>query len=152
MFKVVLVPSEYLLRGEGLLVRCGGGVPNVWVEECRIFGAAAVQRVVFCDPLNFFLVDDELKAASLPYVSAGFEACRDRCDRSDNFFNWPMFGRSCDSWEGGRSEVGFDHCVDSNSACFHHGERVVGLRNALKSVVTTFNPWDYIDELNRSDD
>ena len=126
-----------MLRGEDLLVHGGGGVPNVRVEECRIVGMAAVQHVVFCDPSHFFLVDDERKVAGLPAVSAGFEVHRAHCNHSDEFVGWTVLGWSCDSWEIGRIEAGFDHCVDGGGTRFYHGERAVGLRHALIKFVTT---------------
>ena len=129
LLEIVLVPSYPVLCGEYLLVRGGGGVPDDWVEECRFVGAAAVQRVVLYDPSYFFLVNNESKVAGLPDVSAGFEACRDRCNHSNEFVNWPVLGPSCDPWERGRSKAGLDHCVDGGGggARFRHGERVVGL-------------------------
>ena len=133
--------------GEYLLVCGGGGVSGAWVEECRLVGAAAVQRVVFWDPSHLFLVDDERKAAGIPAASAGFEYRRKRFDLSDKFIDWPVLRRSCDSWERGRIKAVFDHCVDGGGACFCHGERVVGLRHALKYFVTTASKWAYIDKL-----
>ena len=121
-----------MLCGEDHLVRVGGGVPGVWVEECRLVDAAAVQRVVFCDSSHLFLVDDKRKTAGLPVVSTGFESRRDRCDCSNEFVNWHMLGRSCDSWERVRIKAGSEHCVDGGGTCFRHGERVVGLRHAIK--------------------
>ena len=147
LFEVLLVSSDPMLRGEDLLVRGGGGVQDVRVEELLLVGAASVQRVVFCEPLHFFLVDDESKAAGLPDVSAGFKDRRDHCDCNDKFINWPVLGQSCDLWEGGCFESGFEHCVNGGGTCFPRGERVVGLRHALKEFVTTVRQWAYIDDL-----
>ena len=149
LLEVLIVPHYPVLCGEYLLVCGGGGFPDAWVEECQLVDAAAVQRVVFCNPLDFFLFDDERKAASIPAVSMGFEARRDHCNCSDKFVNWPKLGRSCDYWEIACIEAGFDHCVDVGITCSCHGERVVGLRHALKDFVTTDSQWAYIDELIR---
>ena len=135
LFKLVLLPTEPMLCGEDLLVRGGGGVHDVRVEDLRLVGAHAVQRVVFCNPLHFLLANNERKAAGLPAVSAGFEACYDRYNFSDEFVDWPVLRRSCNLLEGGRFEASFDNCVDSGGTCYHHGERVVGLRHALQIIL-----------------
>ena len=131
LLKVVLLPSDPMLHGEDLLVRGSGVVHDVWFEELRLVDADVVQCVVFRDPSHFFSVDDKRESASLPAVSAGFEVCRNRCNHTNEFVDWPVIGRSCNSWEGGRVEAGFDHCADGGGARFRHGEHVVGLRHAL---------------------
>ena len=135
LFKVALVPSDPMLCRDDLLVRGGGGVHYVQVEEMRIASAAAVQCVVFRDSLHLFLVNDDCKAASLPAISTGFQARRDRLYRTDKFVDWPVLRRSCNLLEGGRFEASFDNCVDSGGTCYHHGERVVGLRHALQIIL-----------------
>ena len=95
-----------------------------------LVSAAAVLCVVFCN--LHLLVDDKRKADGLPDVSVGFEARLDRCNRTKKFVNWPVLGRSCNLWEGGRAAAGFDHFIDGGGACFHHCEGVVGLQKALK--------------------
>ena len=82
----------------------------------------------------------------LPYLR-DFEARRDHCDCSDGFVYWPVLGRSYDYWERGRIKAGFDHCVKGGSARLCHGERIIGLRHALKYLVTTDSQWAYIDKL-----
>ena len=141
LLEIVLVPRYPVLCGEYLLVRGSVGVPDDQVEECWLVGAATVQCVVFFDPSHFFLVYDELKAAVLPAVSAGFEAHRERFDCSDEFINWLVLGRSYDSWKRSRIEAGFDHCVDGGGGRFCHGERVVSLRHNLKYLITTDSQW-----------
>ena len=46
LLNVVLVPGDPILCGEHLLVRGGGVVQDVWVEELRLVGAAEVHRVI----------------------------------------------------------------------------------------------------------
>ena len=80
LFEVLIAPSDPMLRVEYLLVRGGGGLPNVWFEELRLVDAAAVHHVVFCDLSHLFLTDDERKSAGLPAVSVGFVARNDCCN------------------------------------------------------------------------